>query len=95
MKKISTKSIIQIVARITFALSITTLAPMGAQAQKTKFIEASKTVKLVAGQKLKTGDFDRMMRPYTIQRLTDRVYMKVAAKTDACKKAREDVSRLV
>ncbi len=73
MKKISIKSIVKIVARIT-VLSITALAPMGAQAQKTKFIKASKTVKLVPGQKLKTGDFDRKMRPYTIQRLTDRVY---------------------
>jgi len=44
---------------------------MGGMAQ---FTEASKTLPLVPGQKLRDSDYVRAQRPYTIQRLTERVY---------------------
>ncbi len=39
-----------------------------------RLIAASKDVRIVPGQKLRDSDFIRAQRPYTIQRLTDRVY---------------------
>ena len=47
---------------------------MGSRAQDTGLIAPSTTVPLVPGQKLNLSDFDRMMRPYTVQRLTERAY---------------------
>lgn len=37
-------------------------------------IEASKDVPIVPGQKLRDSDYIRVQRPYTLQRLTERVY---------------------
>ena len=74
MKNINRKSISALVASITFAVRITAFTPLCVQAQETEFIEPSKLVPLIPGQKLRVSDFERMVRPYTIQRLTDRVY---------------------
>ncbi len=67
-------SLVKLVASVTCGLGLAALAPRGADAQETEFIEPSKTVPLVPGQKLNVSNFDRMMRPYTIQLLTDHVY---------------------
>ncbi len=56
------------------ALAIAASTPMASRAQDTELIAPSSTVPLVPGQKLRVSDFDRMMRPYTIQRLTERAY---------------------
>ena len=39
-----------------------------------QFIEASKTIPLKQGQKIKGTDFERAQRPFTIQKLTEHVY---------------------
>jgi len=74
MISLNRRSIVRIIANITLAVGFTSLIAADVHAQSAGFIEPSNTVPLVRGQKLKLSDYDRMMRPYTIQRLTERVY---------------------
>ena len=73
MKSRDSTSTVALSASILLALGMPALTT-NARAQETQLIDPSKTVSLVPGQKLNVSNFDRMMRPYTIQRLTDRVY---------------------
>ena len=59
---------------LAIALVVAASTPMAGRGQDTELIAPSTTVPLVPGQKLMVSDFDRMMRPYTIQRLTERAY---------------------
>ena len=47
---------------------------MKATAGEEKLIDASRTVPIIPGQKLRESNYARTKRPYTLQRLTDRAY---------------------
>ena len=89
MKTIYRKSLANIMVGLALVLGLVAAPSMSAQAQSADLtivsrtdgpdrgpdlVEPSKTVALRPGQKLRPSDFERMRQPYTIQRLTDRVY---------------------
>lgn len=74
MKQLALNSKVANLAMIFILISGIAFALTNVSAQEVKYIQPSKTVPLVPGQKLISSDFERMTSPYTIQLLAGSVY---------------------